>query len=130
RQSNSLTVNFATVQEGVLCYTDLIKVSVSLADGSLTGFEAHGYTVNHHTRTLARPTVNAGTASAHVTPSLSILAHQLTLIPSAGEHEVLCHEFKCEAEDGSHVVVYVNALTDAQEKILILLEDENGTLAM
>ena len=47
-----------------------------------------------------------------------------------GEYEVLCHEFKCQNESGGHVLVYVNAQTGQQQKILLLLEDESGTLVI
>jgi hypothetical protein len=43
---------------------------------------------------------------------------------------VFCHEFKCEAEDGRHYITYVNAENGRVERILILIESENGTLAM
>ena len=62
--------------------------------------------------------------------SICVLAHQLALIPTEGEYEVLCHEFKCQAEDGSHVLIYVNAENGRQERILLLLEDENGSLVL
>ena len=52
------------------------------------------------------------------------------MIPTGGEYEVLCHEFKCEDEDGRHVIVYVNAQNGQEEKLLLLLEDENGTLVL
>lgn len=41
--------------------------------------------------------------------SLTVLAHQLALIPTGGEYEVLCHEFKCQNASGGHVLVYVDA---------------------
>ena len=47
-----------------------------------------------------------------------------------GKLETLCHEFKCAAPDGRHYIIYVNALTGAQHKILILLEDESGALTL
>ena len=62
--------------------------------------------------------------------SLTVLSHQLALIPTGGEYEVLCHEFKCQAQDGSHVLIYVNAQTGKQQHILLLLEDESGTLVI
>ena len=52
------------------------------------------------------------------------------MIPTGGEHEVLCHEFKCETETGSHMLVYLNAATGQEENILLLLEDESGTLTL
>jgi hypothetical protein len=59
---------------------------------------------------------------------LEVLSHRLALIPTGGEYEVLCHEFQCRTDDGSHVIVYVNAATGNEEKILLLVEDETGTL--
>ena len=47
-----------------------------------------------------------------------------------GEDEVLCHEFKCQAQNGTHVLIYVNALTGKQQHILLLVEDETGTLVL
>ena len=52
------------------------------------------------------------------------------MIPTSGSHEVFCWEFKCETEDGQHLIVYLNALTGAEEKLFLLLEDESGTLVL
>ena len=65
-----------------------------------------------------------------MSPKLNVLREQLALIPTDGEYEVLCWEFVCEAENGQHYIVCINAATGAEQKILILLEDENGTLAL
>ena len=73
---------------------------------------------------------SAAQAAAAVPDSLQILSSQLALVPSDGQYETLCHEFKCAAEDGRHYIIYVDALTGAQHKILILLEDESGTLTL
>ena len=69
-------------------------------------------------------------AAAQVDGSLTVLAHQLALIPTGGEYEVLCHEFKCQNASGGHVLVYVDAADGRQERILLLQEDENGTLVI
>lgn len=129
-QGGVLTVNFAASQGDVLCYPDLIKVSVALDTGKVVGFEAEGYLMNHTQRALPQPAVTQQQAQAVVSPDLTVLGHQMALIPTAGEYEVLCHEFKCRAEDGKHILVYVNAQNGQEEKILILLEDESGTLVI
>lgn len=129
-QSNILTVNFAARQGEVLCYPDLIKVAVALDNGSIVGFEADGYLMNHAQRTLEAPAVLAEEAQAVLDPALECLSHQLAIIPTGGKYEVLCHEFKCRLEDGRHYIVYVNAQTGSEEKILLLIEDESGTLTI
>ena len=127
-QGNVLTVNFAPRENGVLLYPDLVKVSVALDTGTVTGFECHSWIMNHTERTLYAPAVSKDDARAVVSSDLEILAHQLALIPTGGEYEVLCHEFKCRTPEDTHVIVYVNAATGSEEKILLLVEDATGTL--
>ena len=129
-QDGALTVHFAPLEDGVYCYPDLVKVSVALDPGEIVGVEAAGYLTHHGSRDLPAPQVEQAAARALVDPSLTVLSAQLALIPTGGQNEVLCHEFKCQAADGSHVLVYVNALTGQQQHILLLLEDENGTLVI
>ena len=129
-EAGVLSVNFAPVEDGVYCYPDLVQVSVALDTGEIVGFEAAGYLTHHGSRDLPSPAVDAQTAQALVDSSLTVLSHQLALIPTGGQNEVLCHEFKCQAADGTHVLIYVNALTGQQQRILLLLEDENGTLVI
>jgi germination protein YpeB len=128
--NNVMTVNFAFVKDGVICYTDLIKVAVSLDSGKVASFEAQGYVMHHHDRTIPDATVTEEQAREKVSKSLKILSHEMTVIPTGGENEVFCHEFKCENESGQHYIVYVNAETGQEERILILLESANGTLTV
>ena len=130
KQSGVMTVNFAYRQGDVLCYSDLVKVSVALDTGRVCGFEARGYLTAHCERDLPAPAVSEAEGRAAVPDSLEILAAQLALVPSEGRYETLCREFKCAAADGRHYIIYVNALTGVQHKILILLEDESGTLTL
>ena len=127
---NVLTVNFAYEKDGILFYPDLIKVSIAMDNGALAGFDAAGYVSCHYKRDVPQAEVSVDEARALISNDLKILAEGLTVIPTAGKYEVLCHEFKCEAPDGRHYIIYVNAVTGLQEKILILIEDENGALTM
>ena len=129
-QGNVLTINFATLEGETICYPDLIKVSVALDNGAVIGFESHGWIMNHTDRVLDPPAVDQQAARAVVAPELEVLSHQMALIPTGGQYELLCHEFKCTAENGGHVIVYVNAATGNEEKILLLVEDETGTLVL
>ena len=128
-QAGVLTANFAATQDGVVLYPDLIKVSVGLDDGQVVGYEAKGYVSNHGDRMLSA-TISEERAAEAVSAELDILTIDLALIPTPGKNEVLCYEFATETVDGKHQLVYVNAANGLQEKILILLEDENGTLTL
>ena len=129
-QGGILTINFAAVQDEVICYPDLVKVSIALDTGRVVGFESEGYLMNHTLRSFPVLSVSGEEARGVVSPALTVLSQQLSLIPTGGEYEVLCHEFKCRSEEGQHILVYVNAQTGQEEKILILLEDESGTLVI
>ena len=127
-QGGRLTINYAYTQDGVRCYPDLIKVTVALDNGAVVGYEAHNYLMNHTERALTAPAVSAETAQSKVGTGLTLLSSRLALIPTAGKGEVFCHEFQCEDTSGRHCLIYVNAQTGEQEQILLLLEDESGTL--
>ena len=59
-----------------------------------------------------------------------LLALILAVIPSEGTEEKYCRELICRSGDGQHWLLYFNAVTGAQERILLLLEDDSGTLAL
>ena len=129
-ESGSLCINFAYEENGVLLYPDLIKVSVSLTDGSITGYEARGYLLCHTQRESLTPSLTEQEAAALLYSGLSREQDgRLCIIPSAGENELLCWEFACRTEDGFPLLIYINAFSGAEEEILLLLESENGTLS-
>lgn len=125
-----LTINFAHQYEEIICYPDLIKVTVSLDSGVISGFESRGYLMNHKPRQLDSTPSTQTQGELLVPASLTIIDYELALIPTSGKGEVLCHEFKCETTDGQHILIYTNTVTDTQENIFILLEDETGTLVI
>lgn len=126
-----LTIHFAPVENEVYCYPDLVKLTVALDNGGLLGFEAHGYLYQHQERTFQEPAVTQDEALAAVPEKVSVLSAQKALIPTqGGTGEVLTYEFKCQTANGSHVLIYVNAETGLQQNILLLLEDESGTLTL
>lgn len=122
------TINYAYEENGVICYPDLVKVSVALDNGSIAEFDSSGFLMNHQARTLAAPKLTAGEASASISPYLTPDEGRLALIPTAGLNEVLTYEYLCQAENGEEVLVYLNADTGMEEQILILLRSDNGVL--
>ena len=125
-----LTVNYAYNDGGVICYTDLIKVSVAMDSGEVIGYDARGYLVNHRQRDLTEGRKSILEVQKQVNQRLKVLSRGLAVIPGDAQEEKICYEFKCEAKDGTHVLVYFDAKTGKEEQILILFESENGTLTM
>ena len=129
-EGNTLTVTYCQTQKGVLCYPDMIKVAVAMDTGELLRFDAEAYLTSHTARELPTAQVSEEAAAERVPAGLTLLRQRLAVIPSPGEEELFCRELICENEEGQHYLLYFNAVTGAQEKILILLEDETGTLAL
>lgn len=128
--ANIMTVNYAYFAGEICCYTDLIKVSVAMDNGEVLGMDCRGYLVNHTRRSFPEGRKSILSVQEQLSPKLKLLSRGLAVIPSDSEEELLCYEFKCEAPDGTHVIVYFNALTGKEEQILILFESESGTLTM
>ena len=128
--NNILTVNYAYEQNGVICYPDLIKVSVALDNGAVVGFEAQGFIVNHQERNLPQPKISREEAQGKLAQHLTVESYGLAVIPTSGKNEIFCHEFKCQSTDGRRYIVYINCETGSEENILILQETPEGVLAM
>lgn len=129
-ESGDVVINFALNNGGVICYPDLIKVSVAMDTGNVSGYEAHGYISNNYKRDIPEPAISEDDARTKLSPILTEKSVRTAIIPTSGKDEVFCYEFLCETDDGEHCLVYINAETGAEEKILILLEDDNGTLTI
>jgi len=123
-------INFAAVQGDVTLYTDLIKVGVAMDTGEVLSMDARGWLVNHTIRELDEPLLTAEEARAFLSPLLTVASAKLCLIPSDGMREIFCYEFKCSAEDGRQILVYINADTGKEEQILLLEISRSGTLTV
>ena len=122
-------VNFAYEQDGTLCYSDLIKVKVALDNGEIVGLETKGYLMAHQKRTLPAAKLTAEDARGKINSHLQIDSLKLTLIPKDSKREVLCYE--CHGSfSGKNYLIYINAENGREEKILMLLESENGILTI
>lgn len=122
------TVNYALEQDGVICYPDLIKVSISLDSGALVGFDAKPYLLHHRERSLERPSVSVSDARKRLSPVLIPVDCKLAVIPLDTGREAFCYELHCRDDGGQEVLVYINAMTGEQEDLLILLYSDGGIL--
>lgn len=127
--AHRLVVPFAYVQDGIVVYPDLIKVTVALDNGDIIGYEAMGYLMSHHTRKLPAPVLTEADARARLNPALEVGDGRLALIPLETLEEVLAWEFPARL-DGESYLLYINALTGNEERILKLLSTSAGTLVL
>ncbi len=129
KAGNVATVNFAYIQDGVICYSDLIKVRIALDNGEILGMEAHGYLMNHKEREFPEIKLSENEAREKVNPHLGIDSVSLAYIPKDNLEEVLCYEFQ-GIYNGRNFIIYINAENGREERILMLIESENGILTV
>ncbi len=122
------TINYAYTENGYICYPDLIKVSVSLADGTVLSADCRGYVMNHKTRTYPQPAVTREAAEANVSPLLTVTDTRLAVIPTDSGGEAFAYEFHCKNESDEEFLVYISTQTGYEEEILLLLYADDGVL--
>lgn len=123
------TINFAYYENGITYYTDLIKVSVALDDGTITAFEATGYITNHTQRDIPQDTkYTIADAQKLLKKELKVISRKKAFIPTEWETEIFVYEYHCEAPDGNEVLIYVDPETGQEKNILILLYSDGGVL--
>jgi len=118
-----VTVPFTHAQDDIVCYPDLVEVTVALDTGGVVAFSAEGYVMSHRERELKEPTVSLEDAQGGLSSGLNVLSSGRAVIETAGKSEILCHEFECESEDGRRCLLYVNGETGAEEKLTLLSEE-------
>jgi len=129
RHENSATFNFAALQNGVVLYPDLIKVTVALDNGEITGAETSGYLMSHRRRDLPAAGISREQAMAELNQRLQARGGNLVLIPLGSEEEKLAYEFQGRLGEDNYLI-YVNALDGREENVLKLIESPDGTLTM
>lgn len=127
-QDGICTVNFAYDNEGVICYPDLIKLSVSLETGNIISFDARGYIMNHTDRPPVQSKISADEAKMSVSDYLTVMSSRLAVIPTDYKTEKTAYEFHCKTPDEQEVLVYIDVLTAKEDDILLLLYSDGGIL--
>jgi spore germination protein len=119
-------IPFAPLQDNIIIYPDLVKVSVALDTGEVVGYEALGYLMNHHLRELPKPKVTATEALQAISPQIQVTSGpQLALIPLETMEEVLTYEIKGQMGE-AFFALYVDALTGKLTRILQIVDTPEG----
>lgn len=130
KQAGIMTINYATIQDGVIIYPDLIKVKVALDNGDILGIETTGYLNNHEKRNLGKNgIISKEKAKENINKNIKIENERLAVIPTEFKTEIFCWELKGKVNDRDFLI-YVNVKTGKIENILVITDTGNGILAM
>lgn len=128
RYGGILTINYAATQDGIVLYPDLIKIQLSMKDGSVIGFDAKNYLKNHAVRDLPAPKLTQEEAVGRISARLLPLSARLCVIPLNGA-EYFCYEVSAADASGDYLV-YIDAESGVERELMQLVSRENGTLVM
>ncbi len=119
-------INFAPKVDGIIYYTDLVKVRVAQEGGKVEGIEASGYVSSYTVRNY-KARISKKQAEQGVNLDEIILT-RLAVIPS-GMTERFCYEVHGIHNDEQYYI-YIDAVTGEQVDILKVIGTDQGEVVM
>ncbi len=129
RNYNQAVVSFAGIKDNVVVYPDLVKIKVALDNGEIVGYEGRKYIYSNHERTLPEIEISMEEAIETLNNNFEIIKSNKAIIPLASGKEVLTYEFYGSLNDMKYII-YINVKNGEEEKILRVIENENGILTI
>ena len=127
---NSVVVSYVYKQGEIAVYPDQVKLKIALDDGSIIGIESEKFLVSHiEKREITEPKITAAKAQEKVGKRLKINNINLAIIPTEANKEVLCYEFVGSYKE-KNFVVYINADTGYEQRIIEIIDTPNGKLTI
>ncbi len=121
-------LNFAYMQNGVVIYSDMVKLKVCEERGIVTGMEGLAYVLNHTQRDLGEAKISAGEAKGALNGGFNTETSRLCLIPVNGG-ETLCYEFYGTFGDDVYYI-YVDAVTGDEVEMFTVIGTAQGKALM
>lgn len=128
-ENNVYTFNFAYETQGVIVYSDLVKVRVCAETGMVIGLEASSYYTNHTERIIEPATLSQKGAMQSVSDNIEIASSRLALVPVGVSGEKLCYEFSGVYDDETYYV-YIDAISGEQVELFRVIKSTEGQLLM
>lgn len=119
-------VHFATEADGVIVYSDLVKVKVCEERGIVSGMDASGYLLRHRQREIGTAAITERQAQSAINGNIQVKNVRLAMIPQRGE-EILCYEFFGEM-NGVEYYIYVDAATGEELEVKTVVGTAQGKL--
>jgi germination protein YpeB len=123
-------INFASCINDIIYYSDNILVKINSETGYLMGFDACNYIYNHSNQreTIYEP-IDIEKARKELSPNLYVKSEKLCVIPIDSGCEKIAYEFYGSYLESDYLV-YIDALTLEELKILKIIEGEWGKMVI
>jgi germination protein YpeB len=130
RYDNTAIINYIYKKNDVVIYPDQIKLKIALDDGSILGVESEKFLVAHdENRKIEPPKITNEDAQGKVSKRLKVDSTRLAIIPTETNKEVLCYEYSGSYNEDKYIV-YINAQTGVEQRIIQIINTPNGELTM
>lgn len=130
RYDNTATISYVYHEKDIAIYPDQIKLKIALDNGDIIGIESQQYLISHNEgRNIPKPKISKDKAREKVSKNLKITSTNLAIIPTEDNKEVLCYEFVGKHRD-EDFIVYINADTGYEQKILQIIKTPDGELTI
>lgn len=127
---NTAVVSYVYNQGEIAIYPDQVKLKIALDDGSIIGIESEKFLVSHiEKREITQPKITAAKAQEKVGKRLKINKISLAIVPTETNKEVLCYEFLGSYKE-KNFIVYINADTGYEQRIIEIIDTPNGKLTI
>ncbi len=124
---NIIYINLAPIEDGVIYYSDLVKVKIDLNGGEIVGWEGTNYIYNHHERGAYTSSLSIVEAQYLLSDSLEVQERNYCVIPNEYIGETNAFEYKC-VWSGYTYYVYLDSNTGKELNIMRVIETDNGNL--
>jgi spore germination protein len=130
RYDNTAVINYIYKKDDIVIYPDQIKLKIAMDDGSIIGVESEKFLVAHDLNRKIEPAaISKEEAQKKISNRLNIDSIRLAVIPTEDNKEVLCYEFAGTYKEDRYMV-YINAKTGFEQRILQIINTPNGQLTM
>ncbi len=127
---NTIVVSYVYNQGEIAIYPDQVKLKIALDNGSVIGIESEKFLVSHvEKRQIPAPKITVVKARERVGKRLKISKTSLTIVPTETNKEVLCYEFLGSYKE-KEFIVYINANTGYEQRIMEIIDTPNGKLTI
>lgn len=127
--NNHIYLNIAPTENDIILYPDLVKVKVDMASGTVIGYDATNYFINHIPRALKKTGHNANEFKSSLPKDMTVKNQRLVLAPLDYNREVICFEYECEKE-GATYYFYLNAENGEEENVLKVIQTDDSSKLM
>ncbi|WP_315116643.1 germination protein YpeB [uncultured Clostridium sp.] len=128
--ANTAVISYVYKQDDVVIYPDQVKIKIALDDGNVIGIESEQFLVSHNkNRDIKKPKISEEEARKRVGKKLNVTSTRLAIVPTEMHKEVLCYEFAGNYNN-QDFIVYINADTGFEQRIIEIIDTPNGQLTM